>query len=165
MSGSGEGRLVLKWDSYYNGIDPGRSSNPMGMYGNRNVVDVVVLFWASVIDVRFSGHELSLVVVKFLNVFELAFAVLNRSTAVTNFGSASWNLICWSTYFAKILSLFWILISLGIAYQCLLELWECLFFVFKTTRWLLELLLWWCIDWCSTLILSSNRLVQNMHIW
>lgn len=66
----------------------------MGMYGNRNVVDVVVLFWASVIDVRFSGHEFSLVVVKFLNVFELAFAVLNRSTAVTNFGSASWNLIC-----------------------------------------------------------------------
>ena len=57
---------------------------------------------------------------KSLNIFELAFArtysfdVVNPSTAVISFGSA--------TYFAKILSLFWTLITLGIAYPCLLGL-------------------------------------------
>lgn len=66
----------------------------MGMYVNEKVVDVAVLFWTFSIDVRFSEHELSQVVVKFLNIFELAFArtysfdVVNPSTAVISFGSA-----------------------------------------------------------------------------
>lgn len=70
-------------------------------------MDVIVLFWAFGIDVRFSEHELSLLLVEFSNVFEWAFAcsysiaVLNMSTAVVNFGSASWNSVCCFTYFAN----------------------------------------------------------------
>ena len=38
-------------------------------------MDVIVLFWTFGIDVRFSEHELSLLVVEFSNVFEWALLV------------------------------------------------------------------------------------------